>query len=396
MSIASLADWRGVAAVCLTATLLVAAGCGQAPVPQFSLNMEGLNPDDFRVTGGEETEDDVAEKERMEKGLQEISTALYALFGTPDTPFVFPEAGLDLKKLELAAGPAGGDRLGKRRGLYRENCVHCHGISGNGDGPTALFLKPYPRDFRRGIFKFTSTGPGARPTTEDIKRTLVNGIPGSAMPSFGLLPEDEINALVEYVKYLSYRGETELSLRYFLDQEEPIPMERDALLGEMMAVVDTWNQAESQIVVPDQAAIPPHQTEEELAASIARGQELFRDGKTAQCIKCHGPTGLGDGGQELYDDWNKDKTDENLDFWRLPKQRLDPRNLRLGIYRGGRRPVDLYRRVYAGIKGTPMPAAGAVLQPNQIWDLVNYVLSLPYDHESMAHDETVTLDRPRL
>ena len=396
MSIASLAGWRGVAAVCLAATLLVAAGCGQAPVPQFGLNMEGLNPDDFRVTGSEESEDDVAEKERMEKGLQDISTALYALFGTPDTPFVFPEAGLDLKKLELAAGPAGGDRLGKRRGLYRENCVHCHGISGNGDGPTALFLKPYPRDFRRGIFKFTSTGPGARPTTEDIKRTLVNGIPGSAMPSFGLLPEDEINALVEYVKYLSYRGETELSLRYFLDQEEPVPMERDALLGEMMAVVDTWNQAESQIVIPDQAAIPPQQTDAELAASIARGQELFRDGKTAQCIKCHGPTGLGDGGQELYDDWNKDKTEDTLGFWRLPKQRLDPRNLRLGIYRGGRRPVDIYRRVFAGIKGTPMPAAGAVLQPNQIWDLVNYVLSLPYDHESMAHDETVTLDRPRL
>lgn len=396
MSIASLAPWRGVAAVCLTATLLVAAGCGQAPVPQFGLNMEGVNPDDFRVTGEDDTEDAVADKERMAQGLQDLSTALYALFGTPDTPFVFPEAGLDLKKLELAAGPAGGDRLGVRRGLYRENCVHCHGITGNGDGPTALFLKPYPRDFRRGIFKFTSTGPGARPTTDDIKRTLVNGIPGSAMPSFGLLPEDEIDALVEYVKYLSYRGETELSLRYLLEQEEPIPLDRDALLGEMMAVVDTWNQAESQIVIPDQAAIPPRQTEAELAASIARGQELFRDGKTAQCIKCHGPTGLGDGGQELYDDWNKDKTDDNIVNWRLPKQRLDPRNLRLGVFRGGRRPVDIYRRVYAGIKGTPMPAAGNVLQPNQIWDLVNYVLSLPYDHESMAHDETVALDRPRL
>ena len=42
MSIASLAGWRGVAAVCLAATLLVAAGCGQAPVPQFGLNMEGF------------------------------------------------------------------------------------------------------------------------------------------------------------------------------------------------------------------------------------------------------------------------------------------------------------------------------------------------------------------
>jgi len=396
MRIASLARWRGIAAVVLATSLLVASGCGKADPPQFSLNMEGLDPDNFRVTGAEESEDDVAEKQRMEQGLEGISTALYALFGTPDKPFVFPEAGLDLRKLELAAGPAGGDRLGKRRGLYRENCVHCHGVTGNGDGPTALFLKPYPRDFRRGIFKFTSTAPGARPTTEDLKRTLINGIPGSAMPSFGLLPEDEIDALVEYVKYLSYRGETELSLRYFLDQEEPIPMERDPLLGEMMAVVENWNSAESQIVIPDQEALPPEQTAEERAASIARGEQIFRDGKTAQCIKCHGPTGLGDGGQELFDDWNKDKTDENIVFWRLPKQHLDPRNLRLGVYRGGRRPVDLYRRVYSGIKGTPMPAAGNVLQPNQIWDLVNYVLSLPYDHESQAHDEHTVLARPRL
>jgi mono/diheme cytochrome c family protein len=58
---------------------------------------------------------------------------------------------------------------------------------------------------------------------------------------------------------------------------------------------------------------------------------------------------------------------------------LKPRNLTLGQYRGGRRPVDLFRRVYAGIKGTPMPAfGGTALKDNEIWDLVNYVMSLPY------------------
>ena len=29
--------------------------------------------------------------------------------------------------------------------LYREHCAHCHGISGDGVGPTAVFLNPYPR-----------------------------------------------------------------------------------------------------------------------------------------------------------------------------------------------------------------------------------------------------------
>ena len=37
-----------------------------------------------------------------------------------------------------------------------------------------------------------------------------------------------------------------------------------------------------------------------------------------------------------------------------------------------------------------MPAAGKVLtQPGQIWDLVNYILSLPYEDEAHAsHAET--------
>ncbi len=50
--------------------------------------------------------------------------------------------------------------------LYRRHCLHCHGVSGAGDGPTAPFLYPRPRDYRKGLFKFTST-PSApsRPAT---------------------------------------------------------------------------------------------------------------------------------------------------------------------------------------------------------------------------------------
>ncbi len=35
---------------------------------------------------------------------------------------------------------------------------------------------------------------------------------GTAMPSFKLLPQSEIEALVEYVEYLSLRGQTEIAL----------------------------------------------------------------------------------------------------------------------------------------------------------------------------------------
>ena len=45
---------------------------------------------------------------------------------------------------------------------------------------------------------------------------------------------------------------------------------------------------------------------------------------------------------------------------------------------GGRRPVDVYRRIYSGINGTPMPAFGDALaeEPDTIWHLVHYILSI--------------------
>ncbi len=101
---------------------------------------------------------------------------------------------------------------GYTQGLFRLHCVHCHGITGDGMGPTALFLKPYPRDYREGLYKFKSTPSNYPPTDDDLVRTLQEGIHGTAMPSFKLLPQAEIEALVEYVKYLSLRGQTELAL----------------------------------------------------------------------------------------------------------------------------------------------------------------------------------------
>ena len=35
-----------------------------------------------------------------------------------------------------------------------------------------------------------------------------------------------------------------------------------------------------------------------------------------------------------------------------------PRNLRKGIYRGGRRRIDIFWKIYTGIAGTPMPGLG--------------------------------------
>ena len=394
---------RAATAALLCGLALAAVGCGRTPPAEFRLNM--VEATKQRLT---------PEQERQ------VATVLLAMFGTPDEPTVLPEAGLDEAKLRLAAGPVRSDIVGRKNGLYREHCVHCHGITGDGLGPTAAFLNPYPRDYRPGVFKFKSTERADKPTHADLVRILHNGIPGSSMPSFALLPPVQVDALAEYVKYLAMRGETELALMrafFELDDEDQgkLPEAREFLVAETLEpIAARWRDADAaRIPVPEMPAGI------DLAASIAKGKELFY-GDKANCVKCHGITALGDGQANDYDDWNKaivevgkevasgkekasetqtaslspeqmaqhkadvawlEKFDRVLEGDALRPRTIPPRNLRHGIYRGGRRPLDLYYRIHAGIYGAPMPAAAGTVPPEDIWHIVNYVLSLPYQFD---------------
>lgn len=385
---------------------LLCAGCGDDTI-SYRLNFEGKDRAAVESDGAPEYPD-----ERLEK----IQTAMTAVFGTPDRPFAWPEMNLDQRLLNLSAGPTGSS--GIHRGLYREHCAHCHGISGDGLGPTARFLNPYPRDYRPGIFKFTSTktGDGTKPVMEDLHRTLIEGVNGTAMPSFKVaLTPREVDSLAEYVKYLAIRGESE---RFFFDAITAETEVTPALLTEIVGsikdeVVSSWDAAEEQVVTPGPRG--PRDTREQVAESIEKGRKLFQSEKAA-CYTCHGPTGMGDGPQVIVDVWNKGK-EEHPDWFSLPFQQIKPRNLRVGIFRGGRRNVDLYRRISEGIKGSGMPGKGKLksddevraqleaanpgvevtpemlekanpgLTSEEIWNLVDYVRSLPFQPVNQRPDQ---------
>ncbi|MCA9143037.1 MAG: c-type cytochrome [Planctomycetaceae bacterium] len=342
----------------------------------------------------------------------DLADVMAGMFGTPDEPNV-PKLGdveiskiLDATHLYVASGPVSSDERGRARGLYREHCAHCHGVTGDGAGPTAAFLNPYPRDYRMGIFKFKSTPKGGKPTHEDLKDILVNGIPGTAMPSFKVLPNNELEALISYVRYLSIRGEVERSLVFLATNElgaderlfdisapAEVKSEQASLIREYAAeVAQKWVDAESQ-ATPIESPDP----DRDMVASIKHGRELFY-GPIANCVKCHGDSALGDGQKSDYDDWTKELEPTNeevleeflgLGSFVLAPRNIHPRNLRQGVYRGGRRPIDLFRRVHNGIDGTPMPGALIIpddapagtkgLTKSDLWSLVDYVRSLPYE-----------------
>jgi mono/diheme cytochrome c family protein len=359
---------------------------------------------------------------------REMGDVLTALFGTPDDPHV-PAIGVadvdqfvSLAKLERAAGPVGRDERGSPRGLYREHCAHCHGVSGDGAGPTASFLNPYPRDYRMGVFKFKSTPKGFKPTHEDLKRILNEGIAGTAMPSFKVLPENEVEALIHYVRYLSIRGEAERVLLNFtaseLEEEDrlldvqasdELKAEQAAILRDELVgpIIEKWIASEAMAT-----AVPAPDPDRNRELTAARGRELFY-GEVANCVKCHGGAQLGDGETTDYDDWTKELEPANtaalaeyLHAGALQPRNIIPRNLRLGVYRGGRRPIDIYWRLRNGIDGSPMPAA--LIKPDgsppevkgltqaDVWCLIDYVRQLQYERISHPAMPDPTNQRERM
>src|SRR5262245_60338981 len=115
--------WRNVCgvrswpALCALVALAV-TGCTRTEAPSFRLNMVQM-----------------ADYGLNEEQRQTIATTLVAMFGTPDKPFVFPESRLDLSRLQRSAGPVKSEDPNSQAGLYRRHCAHCHGITGDGQGP---------------------------------------------------------------------------------------------------------------------------------------------------------------------------------------------------------------------------------------------------------------------
>lgn len=397
--------------------LIVLTGC-DAPINEFPPNSLFVKRLEF------------TESLDLTEANEDVHDALEDYFGTPDEP-LWPKIAeitspglLKTERLSRAAGAVSSDEQGKHVGLFREHCVVCHGISGNGRGPTSSLLNPYPRDFRMGRFKFKSTPIGDKPTRRDLQKVLDHGIVGTSMPAFHLLDDDDVEALVDYLVYLSVRGEVERRLlsvaahevdleggeRLYdrkLDDKEELSQQQGDIEAEIEEVVSKWSAADAAVTSVEG---PPSgfplvgSGNAGVTKSIANGKKLFQ-GNVAGCAFCHGQEAKGDGQINNYDDWTRDWTSlaglrpGNLDELQpmlavgaLKPRNILPRNLTKGIYRGGSTPEDLYLRVVNGIEGTPMPAAPLKPQNPQgltneeVWDIVNYLLSLKPEGSGKPED----------
>ena len=206
--------------------------------------------------------------------------------------------------------------------VYDTYCGQCHGDTGDGSGHATLRVKPKPRDFTSGKYKFRTTPNGMLPTDDDLRRAIEIGLPYTSMPGWPNLTSTEIDNVIYYIK--SFSPDFENPDRY----GEPIDIPR-----------------------------PLESTEE----SIARGRVLYEE---QGCASCHGDVGRGDGASAptLEDDTGDAiKAADLTQRW---------------TYRGGPTKEDIYRTFSTGLNGTPMPSYADSLEVEDRQHLVNYVYSL--------------------
>lgn len=305
----------GIAGACV-------GGCQRAAPPQWASSQEVLA--------------------LPEKLQEQIRSELTKACGTPSSPKLIGNPQASVHHLRHGAA------------IYQDRCAACHGTSGDGAGVAARHLDPKPRDYRRGIFKFTSTPYGAKPRREDLVRTVRQGARGTSMPSFALLAEEDLQAVIDYVLVLTHRGELELQLAIEGENEDEI--DAGAVPEKIAAIEARWAAARGQVVRP--LTHMPEYSE----ATVEAGKKAFLS-ETAGCFKCHGPDGRGQ---------VTDNVKGFTDAWGVQTRAAD---LTSGMFHGGQDPVDIYRRIFAGINGTPMPSFQAKLaeQPETFWHLVHYV-----------------------
>jgi mono/diheme cytochrome c family protein len=208
------------------------------------------------------------------------------------------------------------------RELYDKYCAQCHGIEGDAEAYATTRVKPAPRDFTTGKFKFRTTPTGMLPTDQDLVNVIRDGLPYTSMPGWPMFTDQQVLNIIYHIKTFS----------------------------------EDWSNPDKHaepIAIPD----PPEMSED----SIARGKEVY---ELQGCKACHGVLGRGDGlsAPTLKDEWGAHIRAADL------TQRW--------TFRGGPTRTDIFRTFSTGVNGTPMPSYFDSVSELDRWHLTNFIYTM--------------------
>lgn len=258
---------------------------------------------------------------------------------------------------------------------YETHCIGCHGAEGDGLGDAAVFLNPKPRNFKQANYKFSSVKSGQLPLDEDLKRSIRQGLKGSAMPAFGELSDHTLDALVAYLKTFSPRWEES-------DSGQPIPV-----------VDDTYRFDDDRV------------------AAIKRGEVIYH--AYASCWSCHPAYVDGDTINEYrrdlgFPEFIAFRDDMHLGVGKdnVEGQLIYPPDFKRDFVRAGADAKTLYRSIAGGISGTAMPTwvgsmaynnadGEEVVSETDLWAMAYYVEELIRQRPKKLDDPVESRDHRR-
>lgn len=171
-----------------------------------------------------------------------VSDSIMPTFGFPEGDYLAMTAYLK----NLTTPPA----FTSPAEFYKNTCARCHGEKGDGHGPIAIYLDPYPRDLTKA--GFMNSKPDERMVT-----SIKEGVAGTSMAPWGRVINDEqVRSLLAYIRQT-----------YVKDKQRPLK-ERDLPNTNPIAMA---------------------------ADSVARGDQIFQQ----RCTGCHGKKADGKGPNSL-------------------------------------------------------------------------------------------------
>jgi mono/diheme cytochrome c family protein len=303
------------------------------------------------------------------------------------------------KSKTLGGKQVSAETLNAGKEAYTHYCRACHGEKGDGHGPAALGLRPPPRDFTQGKFKFGAVESGSLPNDDDFRRIVKKGLHGTAMLPWEV-PDQELSNIIQYIKTFSPKWQKE-------KPGKPIEAPPDPWAGQEQAAIQRGKEL-YHVTTQCAGCHPNYATRDDIAAMTMRLKKIqvtsFREDMYGSVLKeseyrtpvneeppaeKHGAHAEGkEHGEHGKKAEKGEKGETKPAALKTYTVSILPPDFTRTPLRAGDDLPDLYRTIAAGVGGTAMPswkATAAYTDPNtgehwdaekDIWALAHYVQSL--------------------